>query len=49
MYPLGQRTQRYAVIKYTHFVFLQALVVEPDIVAGIMQVPYSVRGLLMLT
>ncbi|KAI8722408.1 hypothetical protein NCS52_00384500 [Fusarium sp. LHS14.1] len=38
MYPLGQRTQRYAVIKYTHFVFLQALVVEPDIVTASHQI-----------
>ncbi|KAJ4230999.1 hypothetical protein FSOLCH5_004592 [Fusarium solani] len=42
MFPLGESINRYAITKYTHSRLLQALVVDPDVVAGIMQVPYAI-------
>ncbi|KAJ4194427.1 hypothetical protein NW755_003181 [Fusarium falciforme] len=38
MFPLGESIDRYAITKYTHARLLQALVVDPDVVAGTMQV-----------
>ncbi|KAM6535527.1 hypothetical protein FALCPG4_005083 [Fusarium falciforme] len=41
MFPLGESIDRYAITKYTHARLLQALVVDPDVVAGTMQVTVS--------
>lgn len=43
MFPFGESVDRYAITKYTHARLLQALVVDPDVVAGIMQVPMPLK------
>lgn len=49
MFPLGEYIDRRAVTQYTHSRLFQALVADPDVVAGIMQVPCAIQRPLMLT